>query len=132
MELFLKTVIFLKDWVWQLPQNLLGVIMVFLYQAKLETFFHGKRVYISKEMKGGVSLGKYIIIKSYKEEVIKHEYGHSLQSEYTGWLYLLIFGIPSAIHNLYHRNKCKDVNYYHFYTEKWANYFAVKKLLECE
>lgn len=132
METFLKTIIFIKDWVWQLPQNLLGLLLVFLYQAKLETTYHGKLIYISPHINGGISLGKYIIIKSLNDSVIKHEYGHSLQSVYTGWLYLIIFALPSLIHALLYVKYCKDTNYYHFYTERWADYFAANKLLEEE
>ena len=70
----------------------------------------------------GVSLGKYIIFDSAcKVSPIdyNHEKGHQKQSLYLGWLYLIVIGIPSGIHNLINR-KCK-CNYYHFWTEAWAD-----------
>lgn len=70
----------------------------------------------------GVSLGNFILLDSdvyHDNNTYRHEYGHHIQSLYLGWLYLFIIGIPSAIHNLISRkSRC---NYYHFYTEKWAN-----------
>ena len=53
----------------------------------------------------------------------KHEYGHCRQSEYLGWLYLIVIGIPSLIwclcYNAEKRGGLKD--YYKFYTEAWAD-----------
>ena len=64
-----------------------------------------------------------------RRAVIKHECGHVKQSKILGPLYLLVIGIPSILHawlNKYIRmllEEWRAYNYYHFYTEKWANKF---------
>lgn len=55
---------------------------------------------------------------------IQHESGHVKQSKILGPLYLLVIGLPSIVHAAMHRTVCKNPNYYHFYTEKWANKLA--------
>ena len=70
-------------------------------------------------MRGGVSLGKYIIVNQWMPtKEIMHEYGHCRQSKYLGPLYLLVIGIPSLIWAIF--GKRGDA-YYTFYTEKWAD-----------
>ena len=69
---------------------------------------------------GGVALGRYVFIavdNMMREPVYDHEYGHVRQSMYLGPLWLLVVALPSGIHCLI----CRAENYYHFYTERWAN-----------
>lgn len=69
-------------------------------------------------MRGGVSLGKYIIVNQWMPtKEIMHEYGHCIQSRYLGWLYLIVIGLPSLLWAMFYRGK----NYYSFYTERWAD-----------
>ena len=122
-------------WLWQLPQNLCGIIYKFISEDNricvVETYDSrnvGAEVYLQKT-KGGVTLGKYIFIsQDYIDEeiVIKHECGHVKQSKILGPLYLLVIGIPSILHAWLNNYigccwKNGESNYYHFYTEKWAN-----------
>lgn len=80
------------------------------------------------QMSGGVTLGKWVFLdaryygNSYGSSVMKHEYGHTVQSKMLGWLYLIVIGLPSIVHAAFH----KKGDYYHFYTEKWANRLADK------
>ena len=81
-------------YLWQLPQNLLGLILIYIYRPeKLIKLENGNRVYFSKTMSGGISLGMYSIIstsyiRNYKTDekilnldVTKHEaLGHGTQS----------------------------------------------------
>ncbi|RPJ76014.1 MAG: hypothetical protein EHM20_08080 [Alphaproteobacteria bacterium] len=66
--------------------------------------------------------------KDYKDiSSIKHEYGHSLQSVYLGWFYLIIVGIPSLVRSLVWKIfKLKNISYYEGYPEKWADYLGKK------
>ena len=71
-------------------------------------------------MKGGISLGHYIIINQFQPKTtVMHEYGHCRQSRYLGWLYLLIIGLQSLLHAAL--CKCKNHNYYNMWFEKWAD-----------
>lgn len=115
-------------YLWQLPQNILGLIVIFFSDGKYEYTTEGKRVYSTKH-NFGVSLGKYIITDNFGwGDTVKHEYGHCLQSEKLGWLYLVIIGLPSIAGNLYdriaHRNwnyKFRDKWYYSQPWEAWAD-----------
>ena len=128
-------------WLWQLPQNLCGIIYRSISEDNRICVIEnndsrsvGAKVYLQKT-NGGISLGKYIFInQDYidKEIVIKHECGHVKQSKILGPLYLLVIGIPSILHAWLNNYigccwKNGEYNYYHFYTEKWAN-----KLMDIE
>lgn len=124
----------LIDWVWQLPQNLCGIAWRRIKKDSIIAEVGNSiassvnaKVYLMKTG-GGVTLGKYIFIsQTYQDQskVIKHECGHVKQSKILGPLYLIIIGIPSILHAALNDyigccRKHKG-NYYHFYTEKWAN-----------
>lgn len=115
-------------YLWQLPQNLIGLILSI--GCKKRNWF-GINFYIKKKFfKSGISLGKYIIIDeryiAYGDyqlsKICKHEKGHSVQSEYLGWFYLLIVGIPSFIRIIIKKIfKKSDKWYFSGYPEKWAD-----------
>ena len=122
-------------WLWQLPQNLCGIIYRSISKDNRICVIEnndsrsvGAKVYLQKT-KGGISLGKYTFInQDYldKEIIIKHECGHVKQSKILGPLYLLVIGIPSILHAWLNNYigccwKNGEYNYFHFYTEKWAN-----------
>ena len=101
-------------WIHQLPQNLIGFLMTRKYQNKLTFKWLSDEitVYYTKNVFGaGVCLGDYVLLdadKHYQDEVldslsIRHELGHHHQSLYSGWLYLLIVGLPSALRNIWDR-----------------------------
>lgn len=108
---------------WQLPQVLLGIIVVVISRAKLDK----KGIYRTK-MSFGVSLGPIIVIhEGYGEYTERHECGHSKQSLMLGPLYLLIVGIPSLIMNIMSRISFVwgsgkfGGQYYSRWPESWAN-----------
>ena len=128
-------------YIWQLPQNLCGLFYKNISKDNRITEVEnndsrsvGAKVYLQKSL-GGVTLGKYIFINqdyTDKEFVIKHECGHVKQSKILGPLYLLVIGIPSLLHAWLSKYieccyKNGEYNYYHFYTEKYAN-----KLMDIE
>ena len=111
------------EYIWQLPQNLLGWLLsrgyknikgvegVKIYEKS------GKHIY-------GVSLGDYIVFGgSYHTHTDDlHEYGHHIQSVVLGPLYLLIVGIPSVLFNVISRISPKfSDRYYERYPENWAD-----------
>lgn len=108
--------------IWQLPQNLIGLLLVMVVRADTIKRVDGKRIWYSEKMKGSVTLGEYIVVNMTKYfdatgDTERHEIGHYKQSLIFGWLYLIIIGIPSIIHCIAH----KGGNYGHFYTERWAD-----------
>ena len=52
-------------YLWQLPQNLLGLLLVAILKPEDVYDFFGSKVYYSHRMRGGISLGRYIIVQSY-------------------------------------------------------------------
>lgn len=125
---------YIKDsikWLWQLPQNMLalcieGVLCQAVYREDIKA--DGNTVIVNNVLPAGMSLGDYIFLNpDASEETIKHECGHSKQSDILGPLYLLVIGIPSLLHNIVHR-VCGKLgikwDYYKFYTESWANKLA--------
>lgn len=120
--------------IWELPQNALGYIVLKVTKAEPYTWFYMKGVsteVFSWKYNNGLSLGKYIFIP-FKPgtplphgvmEYIRHEHGHSIQSKYLGWSYLLVIGLPSLIWcGCFEGYRQKHgISYYSFYTEKWAD-----------
>ena len=102
-------------YLWQLPQNLLGLAVIAFTKAKKKG-----NVYVASGRRFGVSLGKYIIFRGFFNATDeKHEQGHQKQSLYLGWLYLLLIGLPSATGNLL--NRVIDFDYYKQPWEAWAD-----------
>lgn len=120
-------------YLWQLPQNIIGLIFMLVFRGKYEQDYNDKKVYlVNREFV--YSLGKYIImskkwywdtatrIPSYNERLLAHEYGHCRQSEMLGWLYLIIVGVPSFIMNRISKYNRKFArNYYNRFPENWAD-----------
>ena len=126
----------------QFPQMLLGTILIKILHAE-------KRIFITKAGKqivwwrferrtqferffSGGSFAAIILLSddNSSEVTICHEYGHSIQSLYLGWLYLPIIGVYSAVlcnlwDRLFHKGWCRYDRHYWYYkirwTEKWAD-----------
>ena len=108
-------------YIWQLPQNLLGLAVKTV--TKAEKGFAGHYYW---HLHSGLSLGKYRFIHEHAlAELAKHEEGHQKQSMILGWLYLLVIGIPSITWaGLKRLGAFPKVSYYAFYTEKWVDKLA--------
>ncbi|MBO6061397.1 MAG: hypothetical protein J6P98_04695 [Clostridia bacterium] len=96
----------LIQWVWGLPQNLLGLLLLPVLRGR-RSRYHGAlvTVYESKKWlnnRSGFSLGTFIFIPEAwseyeKRHLLVHEYGHTVQSLMLGPLYLFVVGLPSVI-----------------------------------
>ena len=109
--------------IWQFPQNLIGYIVMKVTKSYPGCAYKDAVVF-PWYRKDGISLGRYIFVPpTVDEDYVKHEYGHSIQSKYLGWFYLLVVGLPSIIWAGCFKKyrKVHKVNYYSFYTEKWAD-----------
>lgn len=117
-----------------LPQTFVGFLLFMYYYLKgnfvkidkfppeaeccYVIFVKGTKIF------SGASLGLFIILPSYKnnKKTIKHEFGHFKQGIITGWLYLLLIGLPSIMLNTVSRfNYDVYKDYYNRYPEKWAD-----------
>lgn len=117
-------VIFILLCIWQLPQFLIGVVMLpFMEKRNLVADRHFNFCWRSPDMSGGISLGPFAFVSEHSSEaVIAHEVdGHTVDSKIFGPLYLIIIGLPSILWAWLSSN---DVCYYSFYTEKLANKHA--------
>lgn len=111
-------------WLWCFPQMLAGYIVKKVTKARKVDDHYEYDV-----MLGSLSLGEYRFLCPQhwgREETMKHEYGHTLQSRLLGWLYLPAIAIPSFIWAGFFSGyrKKNNVSYYAFYTEKWADQLA--------
>ena len=111
------------SYIWQMPQNLLGLLLRLIYKGE-DTIHDGVIVRTSGKMRGGISLGHYIILHRHpSRNTLLHEYGHCKQSQKLGWLYLLAVGLPSLIWAALYGEVIQPSpnGYYEFYTERWAD-----------
>ena len=118
---------------WELPQTVLAGVIIFFLRRKITGREHYKNsiIFYIKRFPAGISLGRFIILNDKYEGnklSIKHEYGHTVQSMYLGWLYLFVIGLPSIIRVLVWRMKrLKSLDYYKGYPENWANKLGFSK-----
>lgn len=136
----MKTIGKVLLYIWQLSQNILGLLFMALFYTPWKKSattipFRGSLIVyfrFSEKMEGGLTLGEYIFIKGeerynpalYNTSTIRHEFGHVRQSRILGPLYILVIGIRSLIHAGIHSGICKEENYHHYWTEKWADKLA--------
>lgn len=125
---------------WGIIQTCFGFI-VLLFNIKYKHYFYKGAIITEWKNRSSVSLGMFVFIskdiyfydklkdKYTKEELYRrllvHEYGHTIQSLILGPLYLIIIGIPSTLWGfsprLNKKRKEKQLSYFSFFTEKWAN-----------
>lgn len=132
MKNFLNKAKEVAKYIWQLPQNLLGLILIAFYRPERKHVLdNGVEVHYATRMKGGISLGKYSLVntchyrkdinESLKRDTVRHEaIGHAKQSMMFGWLYLPVIGLSSFVWcGIYGRLVPYTHNgYYTFWTEK--------------
>ena len=115
-------------YLWQLPQNIVGALLLLYFRSRSEVkdgVYRDVNVYFSIVMRGGISLGRYIFFDQRRvvtEQDLAHEYGHCLQSRKLGWLYMLVVGVPSIVHAAFYRSDYSDLHgYYRYWCEAWAD-----------
>ena len=127
MKIFLYRLV---QCIWGFPQTLVGFIIYLKYKHSPHSFYKGS-IITYWHRGGGVSLGMFIFVENSigrKDEITKHEYGHTIQSLILGPFYLIVVGIPSFIWcNLpYFRNKRlkEKIPYNSFIIEKCADWLG--------
>lgn len=123
--------------IWELPQNIIGALLFIFFAVFSDSVIldddDSLEMY-STLMRGAISLGVFRVYAykylgngaRYVELVRKHEKGHRKQSMMLGPLYLIVIGLPSLIWAALHSSvrRLRTVDYYSFYTEKWADRLA--------
>jgi hypothetical protein len=133
----------LSLYLWQFPQNVLGAILIKITGAvktylcidernrkHIVYYLFKKGTQFNRIFSGGL-FGNVILLSDNNndEKTVRHEYGHSLQSCYSGWLYLPVIGVYSAVFcNLwdrrFHRSwpgERRTRWYYSRWSEAWAD-----------
>lgn len=125
--------IYLLLFTWCLPQTLLAFIIRTFVKPVVSEKRGNVNVYKVDWDTGSLSMSnKVFLCKTHweNEKVLMHEIGHFKQSLILGWFFLPIIGLPSLMwawwgHDLANKYREKKglhkVDYYSFYTEKWAN-----------
>ena len=119
----------LAQWSWGMPQTLAGAV---LYAAHRRDRHFGYRGACVTEWgkDAGISLGKFIFVPkgtqaAASDFLLRHEYGHTLQSLILGPAYLILVGAPSIVWSRlpYFKNKRKKTgrSYYSPVFERTAN-----------
>lgn len=109
---------------WELPQNIIGIVLYFLVKGRIKKKEIIKKHIFCKVTGFAISLGEFIFWTDDKNLIIElkqpnkvHEYGHAIQSKLLGPLYLIIIGIPSLGRNIY------GILYYYIKKKIWRHYF---------
>ena len=128
---------YLLQWLWGLPQNILGGILLLILH-RMPRFRFRKAIVTRWSRKGSMSLGMFLFLgetsssafsaeqrRIMEQHVLVHEYGHSIQSLILGPLYLPVIGLPSILWAnfpvLIRLRRQKNISYYRMYQESWAN-----------
>lgn len=124
--------------IWELPQNIIGAFLFIFFAVFSDSVIldddDSLEMY-SPMMRGAISLGIFRVYAykylgngaRYVELVRKHEKeGHRKQSMMLGPLYLIVIGLPSLVWAALHSyvKRLGAVDYYSFYTERWADRLA--------
>ncbi len=128
---------------WGLLQTLAGAVVFLVHVRDRHSFYHGA-VVTEWSNRSSVSLGEFVFVakdpylredEPYTREekcrrLLVHEYGHTIQSLILGPLYLFVVGIPSCswanLPPCVRRRRQRQISYYSFYTERWANALGKK------
>ena len=132
----------LIQWTWGLPQTLAGAGLYIAHRKDRHFDYNGARA-TAWDRDTGISLGKFIFVPESKDVsissgdkemarddsrdgfLLRHEYGHTLQSLMLGPFYLLLVGLPSMMWNRlpYFRRKRRETgrSYYSAVFERTAN-----------
>jgi len=130
----LHILFFLINITWGVIQSSLGLMLFLCFITRPHYWYKSSIVTVNTTLqniniKGGLCLGLFIFVtvdmdKEHivNSDLIKHEYGHVLQSVLLGPLYLLIIGLPSLIWARFFSGWRKKHNkdYCSLYTESWA------------
>ncbi len=136
-----KNIIFtVGQWTWGFIQTIVGAALYIKCYKNIHYNFHGACVTVWNS-KSSVSLGKFIFLsddpfffyekkresytfEEFNEQLLVHEYGHTIQSLILGPFYLIVIGAPSMIWSFFPafvKMREKGCSYFDAYCEYTAN-----------
>lgn len=132
-----RIIYWLLQFSWAVIQNICGLFLFIFLNLKdskrYKTMYRGAIV-TDWNNTASMGLGMFIFCGHRKssicDEVMVHEYGHTIQSVILGPLFIPVIGIPSMLWgNLKYfvkMRKEKHISYMRFYPESWANHLGEK------
>ncbi len=114
---------------WGILQTFVGGVM-FLVLIRRRHFIYRCCVVTEWKRPQSASVGLFVFLSEplsgqFRDEVLVHEYGHTVQSLILGVLYPLVISLPSAAWCMIPRferfRRERGISYYSFYPERWAN-----------
>ena len=126
---------FLIQWTWGILQNIAGFAVFLVNIRKKHYRFRNCIVTEWNNPDSSMGLGMFIFIGKCDvgdEEILAHEFGHTVQSVMLGPMFLFVIAFPSLFwansRRLIRYRNTRKLSYYQFYTERWANRIAGKKV----
>lgn len=117
-------------WTWGILQTVVGFIVFLIFIENRHIWYNGAVITEIKGNWGGISIGMFAFVdnmpqgkEAYKSNLVKHEYGHTLQSILLGVLWVFIVAIPSLIWAGCFKKwrKKHNISYYSMPIEHWAD-----------
>lgn len=124
----------LIQWTWGILQNIAGLV-VFLANIRKKHYFYRNCIVTEwGSPDSSMGLGMFIFLGKCDitdENVLAHEYGHTVQSMILGPVFLFVIAFPSLFwansRKMSDYRRRRGVSYYRFYPERWANHIARKR-----
>lgn len=130
LKLMIKRILIYLFNVWEFIQNYIGQCEVKKYNLIPSHYFKDCYIYYISYFDSHC-YGKHIFINQDTDNniILRHEYGHRIQSKILGIMYYPLIFLPSYLHFLFW---CKFKNnnwdkYYNFYSEIWADKLSRKR-----
>ena len=128
----------LLHWTWGIVQNIAG-LAVFLVNIRRKHYIYRKCVVTEwNSPDSSMGLGMFIFLGKCDVNdpaVLAHEYGHTVQSMILGPFYLFVIAFPSLFwansRHMQNRRRTRNISYYRFYPERWANHIARRRTGIC-
>lgn len=95
---------YLLQFTWGLPMNIIGALAYILLHVILRYPTYWRRNMLCIQIPprfGGMNLGMFCVFGTDCYDVLNHEYGHSIQNMWWGFLMPFVIGIPSMIRYWY-------------------------------
>lgn len=123
----------LLNFLWLIPQNIVACIYLLFNRGRIYTYaiIGEVNVFVIKRQKGSVSLGSSIFLGyEANSDLIRHEYGHSIQSQFLGWFYIPLVLLPSMTWALIYKLLLSRYTHYEwFFLESHASLLGRGKIV---